>query len=73
MICCMAIATSIVFGLAQLRHLGVKGLAVALAGVKEVEGLPSYSTDVRRLLDAGPVVAKKAQLDAGDIVESIRR
>jgi Peptidase family M23 len=40
-------------------------------GVKEVQGLPSYFTNFRRLLGAGPIVVKKGQVDTGDIVESL--
>lgn len=39
-------------------------------GEKEVEGLPSYFGDFRRLVGAGPIVVKKGQVDTGDIVES---
>jgi murein DD-endopeptidase MepM/ murein hydrolase activator NlpD len=40
-------------------------------GAKEVEGLPSYFTKFRRLLDSGSVVVKKGQVDTGDIVKSL--
>jgi hypothetical protein len=40
-------------------------------GAREVEGLPSYFTNFRRLLGAGPIVVKKGQVDTGDIVESL--
>lgn len=40
-------------------------------GVKEVEGLPSYFTDFRRLVGAAAIVVKKGQVDTGDIVESL--
>jgi hypothetical protein len=40
-------------------------------GAKEVEGLPSYFTNFRRLLGSGPIVVKKGQLDTGEIVESL--
>ena len=39
-------------------------------GAKEVEGLPSYFNDFRRLLGSAPVVVEKGQVDTGDIVES---
>jgi hypothetical protein len=42
-------------------------------GTKNVEGLPSYFSDFRRLLGAGPVFVKKGQVDTGDIVESLVR
>jgi hypothetical protein len=42
-------------------------------GVKEVEGLPSYFTNFRRLLGAGPIVAEKGHVDTGDILESLER
>jgi murein DD-endopeptidase MepM/ murein hydrolase activator NlpD len=42
-------------------------------GAKEVEGLPSYFTDFRRLLRAKPIIVKTGQVDTGDIVESILR
>jgi hypothetical protein len=40
-------------------------------GAKEVEGLPSYFTNFRRLLGSGPIVVKKGQVDTGDILESL--
>jgi hypothetical protein len=40
-------------------------------GAREVEGLPSYFTNFRRMLGLKPVVVKKGQVDTGDIVESI--
>lgn len=40
-------------------------------GAREVEGLPSYFTNFRRLLGSKPVVVKKGHVDTGDIVESI--
>ena len=42
-------------------------------GAKDVEGLPSYFTDFRRLLGAKPIIVKTGQVDTGDIVESILR
>ena len=42
-------------------------------GVKQVEGLPSYFTDFRRLLGAKSIIAKTGQMDTGDVVESILR
>jgi murein DD-endopeptidase MepM/ murein hydrolase activator NlpD len=42
-------------------------------GVKQVEGLPSYFTDFRRLLGAKSIIAKTGQVDTGDVVESILR
>jgi hypothetical protein len=42
-------------------------------GTKDVEGLPSYFSDFRRLLGAGSVVVKNGQVDTGDIVESLVR
>jgi Peptidase family M23 len=42
-------------------------------GTKEVEGLPSYFTDFRRLPRAKPIIVKTGQVDTGDIVESILR
>jgi hypothetical protein len=40
-------------------------------GAREVEGLPSYFTNFRRLLGSRPLVVKRGQVDTGDIVESI--
>lgn len=40
-------------------------------GAREVEGLPSYFTNFRRLLGSKPVVVKRGQVDTGDVVESI--
>ena len=40
-------------------------------GAKDVEGLPSYFTNFRRLLGGEPIVVQKGQVDTGDIVESL--
>lgn len=40
-------------------------------GSKDVEGLPSYFTNFRRLLGSTPLVVRRGQVDTGDIVESI--
>src|SRR5688572_7552489 len=40
-------------------------------GAKHIEGLPSYFTNVRRVLGTGPIVVKQGQVDTGDIVESL--
>ena len=40
-------------------------------GAKQVEGLPSYFTNFRRLLGTVPIVVKHGQVDTGDIVESL--
>jgi hypothetical protein len=40
-------------------------------GAKQVEGLPSYFTNFRRLLGTGTIVVKKGQVDTGDIVETL--
>jgi hypothetical protein len=40
-------------------------------GAREVEGLPSYFTNFRRLLGSRPVVVKRGQVDTGDVVESM--
>ena len=54
--CGVAMATSLFFGLAQLRHIGVKGLAVALAetGTRGVGG------GTRHRVRRGLVVAEVA-------------
>ena len=54
--CGVAMATSLFFGLAQLRHIGVKGLAVTLteAGTKGASG------GTRRHVRRGLVVAEVA-------------
>ena len=54
--CGVAMATSMLFGLAQLRRIGVKGLAVALtqAGTRDASG------GVRRQVRRGLVVAEVA-------------
>lgn len=38
-------------------------------GAMQVEGLPSYFTNFRRLLGAKPVPVKRGQVDTGDVVE----
>jgi putative ABC transport system permease protein len=55
-ICGVAMATSMVFGLAQLRHIGMKGLALALLGA----GTRGASGGVRRQVRRGLVVAEVA-------------
>lgn len=40
-------------------------------GAKEVEGLPSYFANFRRLVGSKPVGVKRGQVDTGDVVESI--
>jgi Peptidase family M23 len=40
-------------------------------GAKEVDGLPSYFTNFRRLRSGGPIVVKEGQVDTGDVVESL--
>ena len=54
--CGVAMATSMLFGLAQLRHIGVKGLAVALTQA----GSRGASGGVRRQVRRGLVVAEVA-------------
>ena len=40
-------------------------------GAREVEGLPSYFKNFRRLLGSKAVVVKRGQVDTGDLVESL--
>ena len=39
-------------------------------GAREVEGLPSYFTNFRRL-GSQPLVIKRGQVDTGDVVEQV--
>jgi murein DD-endopeptidase MepM/ murein hydrolase activator NlpD len=40
-------------------------------GAKNVEGVPSYFSNFRRLLGSQTVVTKRGQVDTGDVVEQV--
>ena len=62
-------------GLRQVKRCGTYRQTAdrSVEEVKQVEGLPSYFTDFRRLLGAKSIIAKTGQVDTGDVVESILR